>query len=251
MVIIGITGPIGHGKSSFADDMARKEPTSLHFESFQIVAEVADAMHKALNDVPDAYNVASLNNWLHCLPPILADVVHVECTFKDIELQQPIIEQHPIEYQKLILHVENLARTPALMKQKITSENKENYRPLLQWLGGYLVQKIDSGIWYNEIVRRIRAASTAGAQLCVVGGLRFPSDAAILRVAGAIIIELSRPGHLQSDTLDPTERERQNINADCTILNNGSLADLEKFGERFLNDLKAKKLDKVYHTATL
>lgn len=251
MVIIGLTGPIGHGKSSFADYLAHLEPTSLHFESFQVIAEVAIAMHSALSDVPDAYNVASLNNWLHCLPSILADVVHVECSFKDIELQQAIIEQHPIEYQKLILHVENLARTPDLLKQPINSENKENYRPILQWLGGYLVQKIDVGLWYNEVIRRINAASTAGAQLCIVGGLRFPNDAAILRANGAIIVELSRPGHLQSDTLDPTERERLNIKADCTILNNGSLADLEKFAQHFLDDLKAKKLDKTYHTATL
>ncbi len=251
MVIIGLTGPIGHGKSSFAEYLTMLEPSALHFESFQIVAEVANAMHAALNDVPDAYNVNSLNNWLHCLPQILADVVHVECEFKTIELQQPVIEQHPIEYQKLILHVENLARMPGLMKQKITSENKEIYRPLLQWLGGYLVQKIDSTIWFNEIVRRIHAASTAGAQLCVVGGLRFPSDAAVMKASGATIIDLYRPGHLQSDTLDPTERERQNIKPDCTILNNGTLADLEKFAERFLADLKSKKLERTYHTATL
>lgn len=251
MVIIGLTGPIGHGKSSFAEYITKLEPTALHFESFQIVAEVANAMQKALSDIPDAYNVSSLNNWLHCLPSILADVVHIECNFKDIELKQAIIEQHPIEYQKLILHVENLSREPELLKQTITAENKENFRPLLQWIGGYLVQKIDPGIWFNEIVRRIHAASTAGAQLCVVSALRFPNDAAIMRAAGAVIVEISRPGHLQSDTLDPTERERQNIKADCSILNNGTLADLEKFAPIFLKDLKNKSLDKTYHTATL
>lgn len=251
MVILGITGPIGHGKSSFADTLLKLEPNSLHFESSQIIIEVANAMHKALTDIPDPYNVAALNNWLHCLPPILAEVVHVEVVFSQIELQQPIIEQHPIEYQKLILHVENLLRNPALMQQPITGENKEAYRPLLQWLGGYLVQKIDPGIWYNEVVRRIHAASTAGARLCVVGGLRFPSDAAILRANGALIVSLSRPGHLQSDSLDPTERERQNIKVDCTILNNGSLADLQIFASRFLTDLANKHIEKTYHTATL
>lgn len=251
MIILGLTGPIGHGKSSFANYLVDLEPSALHFESGLIVAEVANAMQKALNDIPDAYNVGSLNSWLHCLPSILAEKVHIECTFKDIELNQSVIEQHPIEYQKLILHVENLSRNPNLLKQDINISNKENYRPLLQWLGGYLVQKIDPGIWYNEIVRRIHAASTAGASLCVVGGIRFPNDVAIMRAAGAVIVELSRPGHLQSDTLDPTERERQNIKADCTILNNGSLADLRKFAGIFLADLKSKKLERTYHTATL
>ncbi len=251
MVIVGLTGPIGHGKSSFANYLAALEPSALHFESFQVVAEVANAMQKALSDIPDAYNVASLNNWLHCLPPILSAVTHSECAFKDIELQQTVIEQHPIEYQKLIMHVENLARNPGLIQQTITADNKENYRPLLQWLGGYLVQRVDPGIWYNEIVRRIHAASTAGAKLCVVGGMRFPNDVSIMRAEGAIIVELARPGHLQSDTLDPTERERQNIKADCSIMNNGSLADLKKFAVLFLTDLNAKKLDRTYHTATL
>jgi hypothetical protein len=251
MIIIGLTGPIGHGKSSFAETLLKLEPNSLHFESSQIIIEVANAMHKALTDIPDAYNVNALNNWLHCLPPILNEVVHIECQFKQIELQQPVIEQHPIEYQKLILHVENLARNPDLMKQTITAENKETYRPLLQWLGGYLVQKIDAGIWYNELMRRIKAAGTAGAKLCVVGGLRFPSDAAILRANGGLIVSMSRPGHLQSDTLDPTERERQNIKPDCTILNNGTLADLQIFASHFLADLANKKIERSYHTATL
>mgnify|MGYP000108946111 CR=1 FL=1 len=215
------------------------------------MADVANAMQKALTDIPDPYNVSALNNWLHCLPSILANVVHVECTFKDIELNQSVIEQHPIEYQKLILHLENIKRNPELLKNEVTYENKESYRPLLQWLGGYLVQKIDPGIWYNEIVRRIHDSAKAGAELCVVGGLRFPNDAAIMRASGALIVEIYRPGHLHSDSLDPTERERQNIKADCTILNNGTLADLGKFAKLFLNDLHEKKLNRTYHTATL
>lgn len=250
MVILGLTGPIGHGKSTFADVLLKLEPSSLHFESFQVVAEVANAMHKALTQIPDPYNVNSLNEWLHFLPGILNDVTHVECPFKTIELQQEIIEQHPIEYQKFIMHVENLKRQPNMLHQAITAENKEMYRPFLQWLGGYLVQKVDAGIWYNELVRRIHAAGTAGAKLCVVGGLRFPSDAAILRANGAIIVLVSRPGHLQSDSLDPTERERQNIKPDCTVINNGTLADLQLFASKFLNDLANQKIDQTYHVVT-
>jgi hypothetical protein len=251
MIILGLTGPIGHGKSSFAEYLTSAEPTSLHFESSLIVAEVANALQQALTDLPDPYNISSLNNWLHVLPQILNDVVHVECSFQDIQLKQEVIEQHPIEYQKLIMHVENLKRDPSLRTTKITAQNKEVYRPLLQWLGGYLVQKVDSGIWYNEIVRRIHAASKAGAKLCVVGGLRFPNDAAIMKAGGAVIVEISRPGHLQSDSLDPTERERQNIKPDCRILNNGSLADLKEFANHFLHDLESKSLQATYYTAHL
>ena len=181
----------------------------------------------------------------------MLEVVHVRCNFDQIKLDQTAMEEHPIEFQKLILHVENLQRKPELMNQQITKENKESYRPLLQWIGGYLVQRIDSGIWYNEIVRRIRQAAAAGCQLCIVGGLRYPTDAAILRGAGAMIIKVYRPGHLQSDLLDPTERERQNIQVDCTIMSNGSIADVKQFAKQFYENLKANQLQSTYHTAVV
>ncbi|HSX46374.1 MAG TPA: hypothetical protein VLF87_00060 [Patescibacteria group bacterium] len=249
MIILGMTGPIGHGKTTFADALTELEPSTVHFESSLIIAEVGNAFQAALTDIPDPYNVDRLNNWLKALPPILQEIVHVNCSYDKIKLDQQAMEEHPVEYQKLILHVENLQRKPELMKQKITKENKESFRPLLQWLGGYLVQKIDSGIWYNEIVRRIHQAVAAGAQLCIVGGLRYPTDAAILRGAGAIIVKVYRPGHLQSDLLDPTERERQNIQVDCTIMSNGSVADVKAFAKRFYADLKANKIQHTYRSA--
>lgn len=251
MIILGMTGPIGHGKTTFAETLTELEPSTVHFESSLIIAEVGNAMQAALTDIPDPYNVERLNNWLRALPSILLEITHVHCTFEQVKLDQMAMEEHPIEFQKLILHVENLQRKPELMRQQITKANKESYRPFLQWLGGYLVQRIDSGIWYNEIVRRIRQASSAGAQLCIVGGLRYPTDAAILRTAGALIIKVYRPGHLQSDLMDPTERERQNIQVDCTIMSNGTLADVKRLTPVFYADLKANKLSAIYRTAAV
>lgn len=251
MIILGMTGPIGHGKTTFSDGLAELEPATVHFESSIIVAEVANAFQSALGDVPDPYNVERLNNWLRALPAILEEIVNVKCSFDQIKLDQKAMEEHPVEYQKFILHVENLQRDPSLINQPITKENKENYRPLLQWLGGYLVQKIDSGIWYNELARRIRKAEEAGCKLCLVGGLRYPSDAAILRGLGAKIVKIYRPGHLQSDLLDPTERERQNIQVDCTILSNGTVADVKVFARLFYADLISGKLETTYNTAVI
>lgn len=251
MIILGMTGPIGHGKTTLADALTELESSTVHLESSLIIAEVANALQRALTDIPDPYNVEGLNNWLRALPPILFDIIHVRTTIDQIKLDQKSMEEHPIEYQKLILHVENLQRNPELMHQPIDKDNKESYRPLLQWLGGYLVQKIDSGIWYNEVVRRIRQAAAAGCQLCIVGGLRYPTDAAILRGAGAIIVKVYRPGHLQSDMLDPTERERQNIQVDCTIMSNGTVADVRQFTHRFYADLKSGHLERDYHTAVV
>jgi hypothetical protein len=81
--------------------------------------------------------------------------------------------------------------------------------------------------------------------------LRYPTDAAILRGAGAIIVKVYRPGHLQSDLLDPTERERQNVQVDCTIMSNGTVADVKEFAKKFYEDLKDNHLQKTYHTAVV
>lgn len=247
MLIFGMTGPIGHGKSTFAKAVTRLEPFSVHFESSMVIAEVGNALHSAMRTIPRRDDVETINDWLRPLPAILLETVHAHCNFDQIKLTLEAIDQHPIEYEKLLLHAENLSRNPALAKQQITKENKEAYRPLLQWLGGYLVKHVDEGIWYKEIVRRIRETQTKGYTLCLVGGLRFPSDAAYIRGVGGKIIKVYRPGHLQYDMLDPTERERDNIIPDCTLVSNGTIEDITRLVPVVLADARNDKLEKTYY----
>lgn len=245
-----MTGPISHGKTTFAAALAELEPLTIHLESSLVIAQVANAMHAALTKVPDPYDTGSLNDWLKSLPAILQETVHIKVPFERLQIDQEQVEQHPIEYQKLIMHVENLHRDPKLARQAITIDNKETYRPFLQWLGGYLVHRIDAGIWYNQIVRLVKDAESTGCGLCIVGGLRYPTDAAILRNAGGTIVKVYRPGHLQNDMLDPTERERDNIPVDCTIMSNGTTEDVKRCAAVFLKDLREGTLKLSYQTAS-
>ncbi len=248
MIIIGMTGPIGHGKSTFAKAIKQREPATAHFESSLIIAEVANGLHGSTSSVPSRDDIASINNWLRPLPAILLEIVHQKCSFEQIELELDEIERHPVEYEKLLLHLENLSRDLKLVRQPITKENKEAYRPILQWLGGYLVKKVDSGIWYKEIIRRIYEAGSHGTKICVIGGLRFPSDAAILRSAGGILIKVYRPGHLQYDMMDPTERERDNIIPDATITSDGTVENMERCANQVLDDIQNGTLKHNYRT---
>lgn len=249
MIVIGFTGPIGHGKSTFASALKKFEPSTIHLETSLVVAEIANAMHDVLQEIPDPYDVAGLNNWLRSLPAILLEHLQVRCTFEQIQLDQDAIEQHPVEYQKLIMHVENLKRDPQLAKQQISSENKETYRPFLQWLGGYLVAHVSQTIWFDEVVRQVNDSRSKGYKLCIVGGLRYPSDASLVRRAGGVIMKVYRPSHLQNDMLDPTERERDNITVECTIMSNGTFEDINRCAAQILKDLRQDTLEGLYQTA--
>ena len=111
-----------------------------------------------------------------------------------------------------------------------------------------MVQKIDAGIWYNQIVRLVKDAESTGCKLCIVGGLRFPTDAAILRNSGGLIIKVYRPSHLQNDMLDPTERERDNIPVDSTIMSNGTMEDVKRCAAVFLRDAMAGNIQLSYQS---
>jgi hypothetical protein len=249
MILLGITGPIGHGKSTFADALTEFEPSSVRLESSLIIAELANAMHSTLSTIPKADDLKAINDWLRTLPAMLLEQLQTHATIEQLEIKEEQIQQHPVEYQKLLLHLENLARNPELAHQPISKENKESYRPFLQWLGGYLVQHVDQQIWYKEIIRQAYKAETDGCKLCIIGGVRFPQDAALIRQAGGFVIKVYRPGHLQSDILDPTERERENIPVNATVMSDGSIDALKRCAKDFLKDLTENKLQQLYQTA--
>jgi hypothetical protein len=249
MLIIGMTGPIGHGKTTFARGLEKIVPETIHLESSLVIAEVVNALHAKTTKLPERDNLDSINEWLKPLPEILLQVVKAHCSFAQIQLQAFEIERHPIEFGKLFLHIENMTRNPELARTEIDVDNKERYRPILQWIGGYLVKKVDSGIWYKELVRRAHNAEIAGNKICVIGGLRFPSDATILKQAGGVIVKVYRPGHLQYDMLDPTERERDNIPVDTTIVSDGSVEDMERCAAQVWQDIQTHSLQRTYRSS--
>jgi len=248
MILLGMTGPIGHGKTTFANALSELVPGTRRLESSLVIAEIVDAFHASLKDIPDHHDIDTINICLRSLPAILLQTLHIHTTFEDIKLDPADVASHPGDYQKLFLHIENLNRRPDLAKTLITPDNKESFRPILQWFGGYLVNKVDPGIWYHELVRRTYEAKREGCELCIVGGLRFPCDATLLRHAEAIIVKVYRPGHLQNDMLDPTERERGNIVVDTTVSSNGSVDDVKQTAIRLLADIKANNLQATYQT---
>lgn len=249
MIIVGITGAIGHGKTTLANFLAKRATSHQHWETWEIVGEVAAGLRNATPLHPASDDIDAINRWLAPLPEILAATVHADVDFATIKLTPERCRRHPENYAKLIEYLDLMRAEPALQAGDITIANKQNFRPILQWLGGYFVVTVDEGVWYDEIVRRIRHAEQAGKQLATVGGVRFPGDAERLRNAGGVIIEIRRPEFGEADRQDLTERERALIIPDSVVINDGSLADLETCSAAVYEDLKIHALKPRYDAA--
>ncbi len=250
MVLVGITGPIGHGKTTLANYLAQQDSTAQQAETSQVVAEVADRLNKFfLWESPNEADLESVNRWLSHLPGILESVTNSRIDHAKLVLNDHDMRLQPTDYEKLLEYIYIARHEPKLLTERIGAKNKAAYRSLLQWIGGYCVTHVDRGIWYNELIRRARVAESQGCQLFIIGGVRFPSDGDILHAAGGRVLKITRAGATIMDKSDPTERERTRIAVDTKISNNGSLQDLMTISVQLHADLVANRLQAAYQAA--
>ena len=246
MVIVGLTGGIQHGKTTFAGLLAKNARVHQHWESWEVVAEVANALRheNPIHPAPD--NIAGINAWLAPLPDIIATCVHCPADYTQFALTPERLQAEPLHFAKLFEYLELMQAQPQLQSGDITDTTRQQFRSLLQWLGGYLVKTVNDGIWYDEIIRRIHLAESTDLELATVGGVRFPGDAERLRNARGFIIEIQRPGMREADKQDLTERERKLITADSCIINDGDLGQLAGCAQKVYDDLQQRTLAKQY-----
>lgn len=245
MILIGITGAIGHGKTSLAEAFLVHEPTGIHDESSQLISEFAN---DAKIDLPKSKNISEINVWLDSLQEPIRKHLHAIVHTSDLHITDDI-DLSSSEYVKLHSYILQTQKNPKLLTEQITAATKANHRAILQWFGGYFVKRLSSTIWYDELIRRAKTANQNGCKLYVIGGLRFPGDADSIHNAGGLVVEIVRPDKQTLDTNDPTERERSKIRCDSRILNNGSLEDLKIISSDILADIQNNTLEKEYRGA--
>lgn len=249
MIVVGITGGIGHGKTTFADYLAANAHKAEHLESSDVIIEVANALRHESPTHPQPDDLAGINRWLAPLTGIIPACVHCESHSLVLPITPTMVDDEPLNYAKLFEYLTQMADEPGLQTVEITKQNRQQFRSLLQWLGGYLVKRVDEGIWYDEIVRRIRALSLNGTEIVIVGGVRFPGDAERLRNAGGAIVEIRRPSVVDVDAKDLTERERSLIVPDTVVVNDGTLEDLEQCAPRVYRGLQLRELEPTYYAS--
>lgn len=241
--LIGISGAIGSGKSTFAAALAAHEPSSAVYETFQLVAEVGDAFNQALKaelEFATARNdIELINQALIWLPDTINDRLHKDVSWSQLAVKLHSTLVHPTLYRKMHMYMRQAHANPKILDKPITTANKATYRPLLQWLGGYLIAKVSKTIWYDELIKRIQAKD-GKKKLVIICGIRYPNDAAVVRNAGGIVLGIRRPGILPNVT-DVTEVRRHLIKPDTIVVNNGTIKDLEKLAKAICEDEKPKR----------
>lgn len=247
MILIGITGAIGHGKSTIAELLHKIEPNSRAFETSEVISEVATRLCQHFGQANVALdNPASINTWLSHLPSILTAALKRSVPAELFVIEPSIIGAEAPEYVKLWEFIAWAHANPDRLRTTITQENKADYRPLLQWIGGYCVENIDPTIWNTELIRRAEQAGDSGAKLSILGGIRFVGEAENVVKHDGLIISVIRDHHKTQDASDPTERQRALILPSITVHNDGSIEDLMHKVRHMYQDILQGKPASMY-----
>lgn len=252
MFIIGITGAIGHGKTSLSDAFLRQIPAARSSESSELIARVADELNKQyVISRPTADNNSAINAWLSNVPTILRNVAHYNGVVTPIHIAPTHNIKTDPDFQKLAEYLEQVQQNHSLVTQTITVGNKETYRALLQWIGGYTTKHVNPTLWYDELLREAGRAETEGCSLFLIGGVRFPSDAQAIHGAGGQIIAIERPDIHERDSADSTEAFRSMIPIDSTVINDAKLGALDHVVVNLWKDLQEDDLKSRYQSSRI
>lgn len=249
--LLGITGAIGSGKTTFAELLGRAVQNHAHYEANGPIIEVANRFNQLLeaelNFETTDDDTEMINQVLIWMPDVISEHLHRDVSWTHIAITPKDTRAHPELYEKLFAYVKRARGDHTLTENTITADKKGDYRELLQWLGGYFVAKISPTIWYDELFRRIDMHESFRS-LVIMSGVRYISDATVVREHGGRIVRITRPGH-ETKSNDVTEAERNDIAADITVINNGTLEQLQILTETIWDDIAAGNPKQTYTAA--
>jgi hypothetical protein len=126
------------------------------------------------------------------------------------------------------------------------NENKEMFRPILQWWGTDFRRKLNGeNYWVEKAIVKIHQAVKSGKDLIIIPDVRFRSEALTLLDLGAHVIRVSRPE--QTGDTHASETELDNFESfHHIILNTGTIEDLKPEVQSILKLCRVKqKLSKT------
>ncbi len=248
MLILGITGPIGHGKSTLAKAFMAIDKSAVRLESSTIIAEVANEWLKNFPRelLVDDHDLDILEAWTTELSIIASEKLQVKIHPEQLFITEKTFKDEPETVARLLRYIDLIRQGVVEMNTEIKDGNKDRNRAILQWLGGFLIIRVGDGIWYDEIERRIVEAETEAKSFCIVGGIRYPYDAEVVRRNGGKIAELVRKDLPKRDTSDITEQQRSKIKPDFVIKSRASKEALAEMARAIYEDMLNNDLLEEY-----
>lgn len=248
MRYVGYGIKINQGKTTSSRELVRLHSNAVHIETSSIISEVATEFNKTYQP-EDGTHIERINHWLAHMPNVLHKVMGIDVPYGSLTFTSRHVDNDPAAYINIMSFMNSLDGKTRLARQPITSANKEIYRPELQWIGGHLVSRLDKHIWFKEVQRRAEQSEIQnGTELCVTGAIKYPSDAEFLRSIDpdAVIVNMIRSNLPLRDLTDPTERQGNQVKADVSMYNNGTVADLLSMTGTFYKDLVDDTVKSMY-----
>ncbi len=250
MLILGITGPIGHGKSTLAKAFMAIDKSATRIESSTLIAEVANEWLKNFPKelLVDDHDLDVLEAWTTELSIIASKKLQVKIHPEQLLITKETFDKEPETVARLIRYISLIEQGVVEINSKIVDGNKDKNRAILQWLGGFLIVRVGKGVWYDEIERRILKAETEAKSLCLVGGIRYPYDAEVIRRNGGKMAKLIRKDLPPRDSSDITEAHWAKLEVDTVIRSTASKEALAEMARAVYEDLLADDLLPEYNS---
>lgn len=204
--IVGFGGSAGSGKTTAANMLAEiaRLIQSEHFEFSDPIIRIGSSL---LTDISDNQNSRPED-------------------YKDILLDKLS------EYGMSVSSDQNIPQlSDAYIKSlrsgelaELTHETKNQYRPLLEWLGRSAIVMVSPTVWGDILRYNVDTSLQAGNRLITIGGVRTVADRALIRELSGAMVRMVRdlPGKVQLDT----EYQLSEWSADYTVFNENTKDEL-------------------------